>query len=211
MGCDVHMYVETRNTNTNKWEKVGNIFIDDYIHSGVVKAFSTVTGISEKESYAITKKYYTNLSPENEIEEKLFNFIKENSIKDEDNPFLQRYDELPFLNPYIDSPYNGRNYTLFGALAGVRNRGVRLISDRDRGLPKDVSKEIRQLSEKYGIDGHSHNYLYLYEILSSKYYSMTDHDLDEFGLGTYFFRNSVEQLLKLGDPKDVRIVFWFDN
>jgi hypothetical protein len=211
MGCDVHMYAEKRNTNTNKWEKVGNIFIDDFLHAGIVKAFSNVFGFSEEESYKITKKYYFNLTPEDKVEEKLFNFIKENTIKDEDNPFLRDYDTLPFLNPFIDSPYNGRNYTLFGVLAGVRDRNVKLISDCDRGLPEDVSEEIRKLSEDFGIDGHSHNYLYLYEIIDSVYYNMTDKELDDFGLGTYFFRKTVDNLLKIGEPKDVRIVFWFDN
>jgi hypothetical protein len=40
---------------------------------------------------------------------------------------------------------------------------------------------------------------------------MTDKELDDFGLGTYFFRKTVDNLLKIGEPKDVRIVFWFDN
>ena len=30
MGCDIHMYAEVKNTHTNKWEKVGNVFKSDY-------------------------------------------------------------------------------------------------------------------------------------------------------------------------------------
>jgi hypothetical protein len=40
---------------------------------------------------------------------------------------------------------------------------------------------------------------------------MSDEELNAIGVGTYFFRNVVNSLLELGDPEDVRIVFWFDN
>jgi hypothetical protein len=40
---------------------------------------------------------------------------------------------------------------------------------------------------------------------------MADNELDEIGLGTYFFRTVVDTLLELGVSKDIRIVFWFDN
>jgi hypothetical protein len=39
---------------------------------------------------------------------------------------------------------------------------------------------------------------------------MLDSDLDELGV-TYFFRDVVDALLDLGDSRDVRLVFWFDN
>jgi hypothetical protein len=61
------------------------------------------------------------------------------------------------------------------------------------------------------MDAHSANYLYVYEIMDSYYYKMSDSDLDDLGLGTYFFRDVVDALLEIGDPKDVRLVFWFDN
>ncbi len=88
---------------------------------------------------------------------------------------------------------------------------MELIADMDRGLPDDVSEEICNISDEWGMDAHSHNYLYLDEILDSSYYKMSDSELDNMGLGTYFFRDVVDALLYLGDPKDIRIVFWFDN
>ena len=61
------------------------------------------------------------------------------------------------------------------------------------------------------MDAHSANYLYLDEIMDSSYYKMSDSDLHEVGVGTYFFRDVVDALLDIGNPKDVRLVFWFDN
>jgi hypothetical protein len=61
------------------------------------------------------------------------------------------------------------------------------------------------------MDAHSANYLYLDEIMNSSYYKMSDSDLYEVGVGTYFFRDVVDALLDIGNPKDVRLVFWFDN
>jgi hypothetical protein len=80
----------------------------------------------------------------------------------------------------------------------------------DRGLPDDVSDELCDMYDEWGLDAHSANYLYLDEILESSYYKMLDSDLDELGV-TYFFRDVVDALLDLGDSKDVRLVFWFDN
>ena len=40
---------------------------------------------------------------------------------------------------------------------------------------------------------------------------MSDEDLDDLGVGTFFFRDVVDALLDLGEPKNVRLVFWFDN
>ena len=61
------------------------------------------------------------------------------------------------------------------------------------------------------MDAHSANYLYLDEIIGSSYYKMSDSKLNDIGVGTYFFRDVVDALLDIGDSKDVRLVFWFDN
>ncbi len=211
MGCDVHMFVEKRNPSNGRWEKVGAEFLDSWTLSHILKSLETIFGLTIEESRNIALKYYKKKSPSNKVEEKIFDFINKNTTTDEN--FFWWKDEystkLPL--PYTDTPYTDRNYTLFGALAGVRDSSVKLIADMERGLPDDVSEEVCEISDAFGIDGHSHNYLYLYEILSSDYYGMSDQDLNEFGFGTYFFRDVVEALLEIGDPKDVRLVFWFDN
>lgn len=75
-----------------------------------------------------------------------------------------------------DHPYEGRNYTLFAKLAGVRNGegfagcdtgdAVVPISE-PRGLPEDVSEEVMVESEEWGIDGHGRSWLSLSEVLSA--------------------------------------------
>jgi hypothetical protein len=59
----------------------------------------------------------------------------------------------------------GRNYELFSILAGVRQREVPVYSFAPRGLPLGCCDEIKRHSDGYGVDGHSHSYLYLHELL----------------------------------------------
>jgi len=64
-----------------------------------------------------------------------------------------------------DEPYTGRNYNLFSLLSGVRNHNnIKPIAEL-RGVPKDCSDNYRRIVEQYGIDGHSHSYLMLDELL----------------------------------------------
>lgn len=83
---------------------------------------------------------------------------------------------------FIDQPYTGRNYDLFAILADVRNgrgfAGIRTgagfipICD-PKGLPKDVSKEINQLSDEWGSDGHSHSWFTVSELLAYDWNQLT--------------------------------------
>lgn len=70
--------------------------------------------------------------------------------------------------------YSGRNYDLFAMLASVRNgygfagvitgAGFTPIA-QPKGLPSDVSPEIEEMSDDWGVDGHSHSHLTLRELL----------------------------------------------
>lgn len=72
-----------------------------------------------------------------------------------------------------DVGYDNRNYKVFAILANVRNgygfagcptgRGFKSISE-PKGLPDDASKEVKEHSESWGVDGHSHSYLTLKEL-----------------------------------------------
>ena len=86
-----------------------------------------------------------------------------------------------------------------------------IVPDRYDHLPDDVSVEIEDLSDEWGMDGHSHNYLTLKELMSSKYFKMTEQDLADMGIDPYFFTTLVPDLMRFGNPDDIRIVFWFDN
>ncbi len=71
--------------------------------------------------------------------------------------------------------YSERNYNLFAILADVRNgRGFAGCDTGDgfnpivepRGIPEDASDSVREDSEGWGADGHSHSWLTLTEILA---------------------------------------------
>lgn len=71
--------------------------------------------------------------------------------------------------------YHGRNYNLFAILADVRNghgfAGVRTGDgfnpiDNPRGLPDDVSADVRKMSDDWDTDGHSHSWLTVGEVLA---------------------------------------------
>lgn len=130
---------------------------------------------------------------------------------------------------YSTDIFNYRYYGLFGFLANQRNYSQSDYLQENRGLPEDVSIEVKQESDDLGINGHSHGWLLLEELLNFDY-NKTFYDMrgccncvcdgcsrnkaklityTEF-LGKHFF-DELEELKGLGDPKHVRIVFWFDN
>ena len=211
MGCDVHMFAEKFNPQNKKWEKVSNKFYDSYALEIIVQKIIHSFGLTDKEAKDIIYRYLSGKNnPKNKMEDYIMNKFLKPSISDDPN-FRFWEDESKFPHPYTDQPYSGRNYDLFGALAGVRNPSMELIADMDRGLPDDVSDELCDIFDEWGMDAHSANYLYLDEIIGSSYYKMSDSKLNDIGVGTYFFRDVVDALLDIGDSKDVRLVFWFDN
>lgn len=75
--------------------------------------------------------------------------------------------------------YWGRNYTLFSLLAGVRN-GIESFygpatghyltpMSLPRGIPDDVSPELRQEYDDWDLDGHSHSWFTLRELMLFDY------------------------------------------
>ncbi|WP_410769609.1 hypothetical protein [Fontibacillus sp. BL9] len=66
----------------------------------------------------------------------------------------------------FDFLHSGRNYTLFSLLAGVRNSyGLNPIHE-PKGLPSDISYKVKESSDDWGGDGHSHSYLTAKELLN---------------------------------------------
>lgn len=72
------------------------------------------------------------------------------------------------------SYYDGRNYDLFAILADVRNgRGFAGIKTGEgfnpiaepRGIPDDASDEFKAIAESWDVDGHSHSYHTLRDLL----------------------------------------------
>ena len=209
MGCDIHMFAEKRNPKTGNWEKIGRQFIDPNMLGMIVDYMSKWYGLTEDEAFKIVKKYYQGYEASDKLEQKVYKDIEKRVTDDPNFDWWNDSSKLP--NPKTDQPYGGRNYRLFGALAGVRNYNMEIISDFAKGLPVDVSTEVCGFSDEWEDDGHSHSYLTVKELIDSKYHKMSKKELYDIGMSSYFFKDVVDSLLILGDPEDVRIVFWFDN
>lgn len=61
--------------------------------------------------------------------------------------------------------YDSRDYSLFAILADVRNYGVTEYIDEPRGKPEDCNEHIQADIDRWGVDGHSHSYLTLRELI----------------------------------------------
>jgi hypothetical protein len=96
--------------------------------------------------------------------------------------------------------YGGRNYYLFGILAGVR--GGESISE-PRGVPDDISDAYKEQLKQWEGDAHSKSYFTLKELLDvdwSKYENISE------------FFETIEKMKQLDtDPEKVRCLFFFDN
>lgn len=231
MGCDIHMYAEVK--KDSKWEKVGKVFKNPYY--------------------------------------------------DKTRPSTTAEDGYEWNAKLIDNPYKKRNYSLFAILADVRNGfgcagcdlgdGFNPIDD-PRGLPKDVSREIKKESDSWDCDGHSHSYFTLKELLDydwdqkskirgwvyengflewqekgrpsnycggvegknvehitwqemkrkimdksnkftklmgREYVCNVEWEESYRECANSFLTETIPQLKRLGNPENVRIVFWFDN
>lgn len=103
----------------------------------------------------------------------------------------------------------GRDYTLFGLLAeGVRRDCEWAFGQR--GLPDDVSDEIKKLSDSWDCDGHSHNHITVPE-LKHKAAELLLHTGQVASYLTTQLRDLIDDLPASDTPEEQRIVFWFDN
>ncbi len=101
-----------------------------------------------------------------------------------DNALYQEEGANRFHIDYHDAIYSGRNYDLFSILADVRNGygfagcdtgdGFNPIA-MPKGLPDDVSPEVKELSDDWGCDGHSHSFFTLKELLDYNWQQATTH------------------------------------
>lgn len=82
---------------------------------------------------------------------------------DEWEPYDHGDGENGMQIPWKKTAFSGRNYNLFGLLAGVRNREDSFALAQ-RGIPFDACPEVISANEKWDSDGHSHTYLYLHEL-----------------------------------------------
>lgn len=102
----------------------------------------------------------------------------------------------------LGAPDLGRNYSLFGHLAGVRHSPVLGPIAEPRGLPEDISPEVQRQADFWEDDAHSHSWLTLKEIRDNQDRHRQLVDLAE---------HMTWSLWGYGRGDSVRMVFWFDN
>ena len=213
MGCDIHMFAEKRNPVTNEWDVVGEEFTDSYALWELSKDIKDTFGMEEEEAWEVMMKWIDGESPTNRQDQ----FIMGKYIPKRVAPRGSRWDYAlakgMIRSPFTSQPYGGRCYSLFGILAGVRNQSNPMIGGEYelKGIPDDASERVKNVSDEWDIDGHSHNYFTLRELLDSDYNKMDRNELINLGIDPYFFQTTLPQLQKIGTPDDVRIIFWFDN
>lgn len=148
---------------------------------------------------------------------------------------LDDFDREWSKKAYTDRPFHWRGYGLFGWLADVRNYSHSPVIVEPRGLPLDISPEVRDEYNGWREDAHSCSWLSLAELIEADYDQVfwdrritrqeapgmfngaalagagegERRTLREF-LGEGYFE-TIEILKTLGKPEDVRVVFWFDN
>jgi len=134
-----------------------------------------------------------------------------------------------------EHPFDHRDYSVFAFFADVRNYDHCEPLSEPRGIPEDSDDWIINEYERWNGDAHSASYLTLRELSEFDYdkkfwnrriekqlspNSWTGAGLAEEGegkiisyrenFGKQYFTH-LEELKQLGDPDDVRIVFFFDN
>ena len=170
----------------------------------------------------------------------IFIEVKRNGkwLKFEDDHFtLDDYDKKEYKKDKGGTPFDWRSYSMFGFLADIRNYSNCIPLSKPKGLPNDseylnedgyysgsgwgMNNTSKKEDLERDYDYHSFSYLTLRE-LSEFDYEKTFLDerpqTDTYGkiityrehLGGMFFVH-LEELKTLGEPDDIRIVFWFDN
>jgi hypothetical protein len=120
--------------------------------------------------------------------------------------------EYSVPSPAYDGPfYIGRNYGLFAVLAGVRNYGNTIPISQPRGLPKDISPELFQVSEGYGSDGHSHSFFTVKELEAADWEKPIYDFSQRFIEVINNVKKKAEEEFGVTDPTNIRFVFFFDN
>jgi hypothetical protein len=134
-----------------------------------------------------------------------------------------------------NGPFDWRSYGMFGFLADVRNYSFVPFIAQPRGLPEGLSDQVKKEVEYWEGDGHSHSWLTVKELADFDYGKVfgdrrcTREESPGFFngaadagegngekktyrdfLGERFF-DDLEVLKSIGEPKRVRVVFWFDN
>lgn len=249
MGCDIHLFVEKRNKKTAMWEVVKG-------PNPHIEMFKGIARRREEDGDLQEARGYLQRAKELETGEKLH---KELLLLELEYPVLEREKNSYLEQEYqsdkestykYESPevlgwlYDNRNYDVFAILADVRNgRGFAGVKTGEgfvpisepKGLPSNVSEEVKKESDYWEGDGHSHSYLTLQDLLTYDWHGQKTKKagmvtkISYYETACDFVDEVIPALKKLvhnskkdssfpyleklteEQTKDIRIVFWFDN
>lgn len=106
---------------------------------------------------------------------------------------------------YADKIDVGRDYELFGFLAGVRGEQQHF---EQKGFPDDASPKVREICEGYGVDGHSHSWLTLEE-LQTVGWEDDKVMIKESGIMANKQWEKFQETIKIGKPDySLRFPYW---
>lgn len=93
------------------------------------------------------------------------------------NPLHGRYAGEPEYT--LVGFHDNRDYDLFATLANVRNYGKTDYISEPRGLPDDITDDVKAMADDWDDDGHSRSYLTLREIID---FNNTHHQIKQAGM-----------------------------
>lgn len=130
------------------------------------------------------------------------------------------YHPREYIVSYDDAVAKKRNYPFFALLADVRNGYNIPPLSEPKGLPDDLSKQVKEQYEFMKSDYHSASYFTLQELKEAKMNHINEVLTDEQrSLVESAFDDLLTQLKKKANPRlyrkilsnQIRFVFWFDN
>lgn len=162
------------------------------------------------EKFSTDKDYEGPKSVQEERNTKLLNILDQEEIEPRwitaDSWELKEVDDDVYYWSVIRNKrfYGGRNYYLFGILAGVRYDRIEPISE-PRGVPNDISEAYKEQLKQWEGDAHSKSYLTLKELLDVDWSKYDKEYISDF-------LTTIERMKEVDpDPEKVRCLFFFDN
>lgn len=184
MGCDINMYAETKNFTTGKWEKVGAIWQSEYS----VEMTDQIYQDRDYELFGLLAGVRGTSGHWPIVNDRKFEFPTDIS-----NDIKSLFDE------WIDDNYKPCYYTLKELLSYDWDKHFLMTKmvDRKDAIYCLVNKTLPEtwcIPAEWGenTDYIDFSWLHPYKELS-------------------FYKQTIPRLIELGDPENVRIVFWFNN
>lgn len=210
MGCDIHTHLERRKGFDPSLERDIDRCLEEGDRPGVMRRLREMRELPLVEWEYITPEMAASTTipfwPLSRIEEQ--------------EPSEEVVEEVALYYDHGREIVVRRNYWLFTIMAGVRagrDTPLNVISP-PRGLPPDVTQQVWRYSQAMGADGHSHSWLSVKDLLEYPHWDgplpegwTASPGEDTLRKACSEITNLFPEFLKLGNPEDLRLVFWFDN